>query len=236
MSSRAHADVWSCCELQPLDDTAVRQHHCRAAASDQDTNSRQEWCCQEQQRHGSSTAAEHHVACVTSHLGPCTHMCALSCVSSDTNTWAQADRTAAFHCRCRSAAIRSLSNTCCLLLLQIWSLATGALLRSVAFPAAITSVVLDHGEHTLYAAATTGAIFEVDLVGAGGAAGSSAAQGTSAAGQQQQQQGYVKLEAHSQGISSLAVSLDGEKLVSGGRRGPMDSVQPSMVLLPAAIM
>jgi hypothetical protein len=97
---------------------------------------------------------------------------------------------------------------------QIWSLATGALLRSVAFPAAITAVVLDHGEHTLYAAAASGHIYEVELVCAG--AGSSAGQGTAAAGQQQQQ-GFVVLEAHRQSISSLAVSLDGEKLVSGGQ-------------------
>jgi hypothetical protein len=54
---------------------------------------------------------------------------------------------------------------CCpralLCLPQVWSLASGALLRSLPFPAAISAVALDAGEQRLYAAATTGAIYEV---------------------------------------------------------------------------
>jgi hypothetical protein len=50
---------------------------------------------------------------------------------------------------------------------QVWSVASGALLRSLPFPAPISAVALDAGEQRLYAAATSGTIYEVRCWGSG---------------------------------------------------------------------
>jgi hypothetical protein len=46
---------------------------------------------------------------------------------------------------------------------QIWELASGTLLCSLVFPAAVTSVVVDPAEFTLVAGASTGALYNVSL-------------------------------------------------------------------------
>lgn len=89
----------------------------------------------------------------------------------------------------------------------------GPLLRSVPLPAAVRSLALDPGEHALYAGCTSGAIYEVPLVGAAAAAaglGSDAAAAGGGAGA-----ALPTLEGHSQAVTSLALSPDAAYLVSG---------------------
>ncbi len=136
-------------------------------------------------------------------------------------------------------ATASLDRTC-----KIWSLASGALLRSVTLPAGVTAVTLDAGEHAMYTGTNDGTIFEVALVGGDDAssdsdrqqAAAAAGPGPSSVAQQQllqaqrlqrQQdaaQGRVRMEGHGAAVSSLGASLDGERLISGGMEGPYMAV------------
>lgn len=49
------------------------------------------------------------------------------------------------------------------ILVQIWNLASGILLRTIKFPSAINAVVVDPGEYSLYAGSTDGRIFVAAL-------------------------------------------------------------------------
>lgn len=84
--------------------------------------------------------------------------------------------------------------------LKIRNLGTGILLRSIAFPAPLTSLVVDPGEHAVYAGSAHGTIYDVALVNAGGSAA---------------EQGWTPMEGHSQAVTCLAVSSDAGHLVSG---------------------
>jgi WD40 repeat protein len=114
---------------------------------------------------------------------------------------------------------------------KLWSLATGQLLRTITLPAGVTSVTLDAGEHVLLAGCVDGSIWEAALAGqqlaapAAAAAGSSAAAGASdaaaaaaAAAGVLGGPGSCCYEGHSKAISSLAITPDGEQLVSGRPR------------------
>lgn len=91
---------------------------------------------------------------------------------------------------------------------KLWSIATGTLLRTVALPAAATAVAFDSGEHALYAGCSDGRIFEASLLGQEPPSLVSGAGGLHA--------GLAVLEGHTGAVASLAASLDGESLVSGG--------------------
>jgi pre-rRNA-processing protein IPI3 len=109
---------------------------------------------------------------------------------------------------------------------KLWALASGALLRTVALPSAVLAVALDAGEHALYAGCADGAIYEVSLLGGGGpgdgasggppSAAAAAAAGAGADGGE----GFThRLAGHTRGVNALAVSPDGECLVSGSDDG-----------------
>ncbi|KAL2613240.1 hypothetical protein R1flu_024932 [Riccia fluitans] len=96
----------------------------------------------------------------------------------------------------------SLDHTC-----KIWSLALGTLLRSIVFPTALNTVVLDPGEYALYAGGTDGRIFITALnFGVPTTSGilADGLLGTDAA-----------LIGHSRAVTALAFSMDGVSLVSG---------------------
>ena len=92
---------------------------------------------------------------------------------------------------------------------RLWTLAGGFLLRTIAFPAALTAVAIDACEAALYAGAVDGRIFEVCLnavavssgIGGGGSSG-----------------GGV-LEGHTRAVSSLSCSADGAHVVSASEDG-----------------
>ena len=110
--------------------------------------------------------------------------------------------------------------------IKLWSLATGQLLRSITLPAGVTSVTMDAGEHVLLAGCADGSIYEASLVGPqqqlvpqgrGPAAAAAAAAGGSSNGSADVVggPGSCCYEGHSKAISSLAITPDGEQLVSG---------------------
>ncbi|XP_024515322.1 protein ROOT INITIATION DEFECTIVE 3 [Selaginella moellendorffii] len=95
----------------------------------------------------------------------------------------------------------SLDHTC-----KIWSLALGALLRSILFPTPINAVALDPGEYALYAGGVDGRIFITALnFGVPSGSGLHSADGLLGA------DGI----GHSRAITALAFSMDGVSLVSG---------------------
>ena len=104
----------------------------------------------------------------------------------------------------------SLDHTC-----KIWSLGTGALLRSITLPRGVTAIALDSGEQLLYAAGVEGSIWEVPLVdpsALGRSAVPESPLGFSAG------TGEITgvLQGHTKGVNCLVLSADGELLVSGG--------------------
>ncbi|KAI5077894.1 hypothetical protein GOP47_0007718 [Adiantum capillus-veneris] len=92
----------------------------------------------------------------------------------------------------------SLDTSC-----KIWSLATGILLRTIKFPSAINTVVVDPGEYSLYAGSTDGKIFVAALnFGVPGANGLVT-------------DGMMSfLVSHSGPVTALAFSMDGLLLAS----------------------
>jgi pre-rRNA-processing protein IPI3 len=103
---------------------------------------------------------------------------------------------------------------------KIWQLATGKLLRAAALPAGATAAALDAGEHALYVGCADGSICEVALAGAAAAQGGGAAATTAAGAAAAPAAGdVVVMEGHSKPVSSLAISLDGDSLVSGSEDG-----------------
>ncbi|KXZ54863.1 hypothetical protein GPECTOR_4g935 [Gonium pectorale] len=135
-------------------------------------------------------------------------------------------------------------------------LADGALLRSVALPAAINDMVLDAGEQVLYAAGADGAVYEVPLLGdsapgvsgRGSAAAAVGSAGAAAASSHAGGEGFRAFQGHSRPVTCLALAtlghasggggargLSGEVLVSGSQDGTVrvwdvDSGQPVQVL------
>ena len=99
----------------------------------------------------------------------------------------------------------SLDRSC-----KVHRMSDGKLLRTIAFPVSIHSVVMDAGEHCLYAGGGDGAVFEVALAGA--------VAGTGGGSGGQTKPVYIRMEGHSRAVNSLAVSVDGENLVSGESR------------------
>lgn len=125
---------------------------------------------------------------------------------------------------------------------KLWRLATGALLRSVQLPSGVTALALDAGEHSLFAGTSEGVVYEIDLLhgdtAAGGAAGGSLLPNlasTSAAGAGAGMGAGLgssggagggsagalpsAMEGHTKAVNSLAVSADGERLVSASDDG-----------------
>lgn len=107
--------------------------------------------------------------------------------------------------------------------MQLHAMSDGRLLLNARLPCALHCVALDPGEHAVYAGGSDGCIYEVSLTGANGASGSSsthpqgASAGSGASLSELSGGSHVqRMEGHSRVVNSLAVSLDGELLVSGG--------------------
>eukprot|EP00955_Chlamydomonas_euryale_P010135 108613-Chlamydomonas_euryale.AAC.5 len=77
-------------------------------------------------------------------------------------------------------------------------------------------VALDAGESTIYAGGADGSVYEVSLVGGGG--GVAAGRGLPAGGLALAS-GVVRMEGHARSVTSLAVSPDGDAMVSGSDDG-----------------
>lgn len=86
--------------------------------------------------------------------------------------------------------------------IKVRSLGTGAVLRTIALPSPLTSLVLDPGEHALYVGSAFGSVYDVSLVGWVGPEG----------------QEYVEMgKSHGEkAVTALALSGDASLLVSGG--------------------
>lgn len=98
-------------------------------------------------------------------------------------------------------------------------LGAGTALRSVAFPAALCSLALDPGEHSLYVGAADGGVYDVSLVG-----------GAESGGEE-----WVAMEGHTRAVTALGITGDGAHLVSGSEDGSvrvwdLRSRQPVRVL------
>lgn len=91
---------------------------------------------------------------------------------------------------------------------RLWTLAQGALLRTVVLPAAASAVVVDPTDSLLCVGATSGAIFLRALNVAPEAAGSHAAATERT------------LDGHRQAITALAFTLNGKNLASGAVHPP----------------
>jgi pre-rRNA-processing protein IPI3 len=107
----------------------------------------------------------------------------------------------------------SLDHSC-----KIWSLGTGALLRSITLPRGITSVALDSGEQLLYAGGVEGSIWEIPLVDPS-VLGRNAAQGLQLPIGVGMGEVTAVMQGHTKGVNCLVISADGEWLVSGGEDG-----------------
>lgn len=102
--------------------------------------------------------------------------------------------------------------------IKMWSLGTGQLLRGITLPAGVTSVTMDAGEHVVLAGCADGSIYEVSLVGSveylqahNSSSGSSTSDVVGGPGSS-------CYEGHVKAISSLAITPDGEQLVSGRKQ------------------
>jgi hypothetical protein len=121
----------------------------------------------------------------------------------------------------------------------------GALLAAVTLPVAAVCVTMDAGEHALYVGGADGTIYEVSLVGevpevqgsnkagstsstaalqgstskntaaADAVAGSSGLGGLGAGAASASLVPHAKMQGHARAVNALAVSIDGELLVSG---------------------
>ena len=122
-------------------------------------------------------------------------------------------------------------------------MADGRLLATASLPSSINCVALDAGEHAMYAGGTGGTIFEISLVGyqsgggsaadplyslasrSGGAFGGGGAMGgitstsASSSSASASSLGFVCMEGHSRAVNSVALSPDGETMVSGSDDG-----------------
>ena len=110
-------------------------------------------------------------------------------------------------------------------------LGDGALLASASLPVPLLCLVLDAGEHSLFAGGTDGAVYEVSLLGEppagaddGPVAGDSWTWGD---GQVLALRAVARMTGHEKPVNALAVSLDGETLVSGAHgASPVVCTQP----------
>ncbi|TPX68869.1 hypothetical protein SpCBS45565_g02821 [Spizellomyces sp. 'palustris'] len=101
----------------------------------------------------------------------------------------------------------SIDRTC-----KIWEAASGELLATIVFPKAISSLVVDVTETRLYAGATEGTIYQTNLYSRN-ADGDTVGLRKGAVEDADADGGT--LLGHSQGVTSLALSLDGSLLLSG---------------------
>ncbi|KAH6556527.1 hypothetical protein KP509_1Z173300 [Ceratopteris richardii] len=95
--------------------------------------------------------------------------------------------------------VSSSLDTCC----KIWSLASGILLRTIKFPSAINTVLLDSGEYSIYAGSNDGRIFVAALNFGVPGANVPATDGL-----------VTFLASHSGPVTALAFSMDGLLLAS----------------------
>ncbi|GFH21551.1 uncharacterized protein HaLaN_18880 [Haematococcus lacustris] len=120
---------------------------------------------------------------------------------------------------------------------KLHRLSDGALLATVALPVAATAVVVDAGEHALYVGGADGSVYEVSLVGevadlqqqqpngtGGSQLGAQRPSWLQAGGAGLGESGallhpHARMAAHSREVTALAMSLDGELLVSGSEDG-----------------
>jgi len=108
--------------------------------------------------------------------------------------------------------------------LKIRSLASGAVLRSVAFPVPLSTVSLDLGEHAVYAGSAMGTIFHVSLVGGGGDGEACSLVGLPTAAPAPHaavsaDDTWVAMKGHSKAVTCLAFTADAAHLVSGSEDG-----------------
>lgn len=95
----------------------------------------------------------------------------------------------------------------------------GRLLATASLPSGINCVALDAGEHAVYAGGSDGAVYEISLVGSGPNQPAAAAVSTSSSPAAVASLGYMRMEGHSRAVNALAMSLDGETMVSGSDDG-----------------
>lgn len=95
---------------------------------------------------------------------------------------------------------------------KIYSLGSGATLRQVRCPTALTCCALDVCEATLYAGGADGRVFEIPLNGAPSVA-------VSLDGGADARDGMVALQGHSKRVVGVACSSDGNSLVSASEDG-----------------
>ncbi|CAL5226138.1 g8957 [Coccomyxa viridis] len=103
---------------------------------------------------------------------------------------------------------------------NVYSMAKGSLLRTIAFPAALHSAVMDPGEHSLHVGSADGRIFRVSLVG--GVAVESALLNSPAAADismQAHDREWTPLHGHTQAVTALAYTVDGMFMLSGSEDG-----------------
>ena len=85
----------------------------------------------------------------------------------------------------------------------------GTLLRSLAFPASIHTVLTDPADHALYAGAGDGSIFETSLVG------TTPQPQAEDGGLMPAEGGYYTLRAGTAAVTCLALTADAGQMVSG---------------------
>ncbi|CEG00088.1 WD40 repeat [Ostreococcus tauri] len=95
---------------------------------------------------------------------------------------------------------------------KIYGLGSGATLRQVRCPTALTSCALDACEATLYAGGADGRVFEIPLNGAPSMA-------VSLDGGLDARDGMIALEGHSKRVVGVACSTDGDFVVSASEDG-----------------
>lgn len=100
--------------------------------------------------------------------------------------------------------------------IKIHSLGSGMLLQSIALSNHIRSIVLDPGEHAVYAGTAAGGIYEISLVDFEGGIPSHV---HTLDQQQQLPSGISLFEGHTKAVTSLALTGDGCLLVSGSEDG-----------------
>lgn len=96
---------------------------------------------------------------------------------------------------------------------KIWSLASGTLVRSSSYPVGVTCSRLDVGEQVLYVGGADGRVFETDLIEVPFRGTSSSDNCATSLG------GHACLEGHQGPVTCIALTWDGEMLVTGAEDG-----------------
>ena len=106
--------------------------------------------------------------------------------------------------------------------LKIRNFGTGTVLRSVTFPAPLTALTVDPGEHAVYAASAHGTIYDVSLIGGADTNNNAYNNNNSVINSINSSGGggdWIAMESHAQAVTCLAITSDAAHLVSGSEDG-----------------